>query len=227
MDLSLRPELTALPVRIAALPRHRGYPVPWFVAMVNGEPEFRLADARKWDEAIREERCWVCGQKLGQFKAFVLGPIGGVTRSTAEPPCHKECAEWSVMNCSFLVRPQMVRRENDLPGDITCPGEMLKRNPGVSLVWVAVMYQPFKDNQGGVLIEVGEPLQIQAYKAGRPATYAEVMESVNGGMPALVEMANQESTPALREKANKELIESLAVFTKLLRQNLPQEQIAS
>jgi hypothetical protein len=38
----LRPELTELPLRMRGLPLdERGYPVPWFVAWIDGKPEFR------------------------------------------------------------------------------------------------------------------------------------------------------------------------------------------
>src|SRR5437763_12378791 len=86
---TLRAELTKLPDRIAALPVFRGYPVPWFVAYPNGpegEPEFRTFDPKKWIAAVQEKRCWVCGQQLGAYLAFVLGPMCGITRTTSEPP---------------------------------------------------------------------------------------------------------------------------------------------
>ena len=73
----------------------RGYPVPWFVAWVDGIPEFRASDGEKFYLAIKKDLCWVCGNKLGAFKTFVSGPMCGINRNTAEPPCHLDCAEWS------------------------------------------------------------------------------------------------------------------------------------
>ena len=58
------------PARIARLPVHKGYPVPWFVAWIDGVPDFRVADGRKLWEAVRHSRCWVCGDKLGSKLAF-------------------------------------------------------------------------------------------------------------------------------------------------------------
>jgi hypothetical protein len=74
----LRRELPDLPPRIAKLPVDRGYPVPWFVAWVDGKPEFRVMDHRRLVRAIKESRCWVCGQKLGAIRAYVLGPMCAV-----------------------------------------------------------------------------------------------------------------------------------------------------
>lgn len=126
----LRPELSALPARIARLPLHRGYPVPWFVdSLPDGTPEFRAADLRKFGRAIKEHRCWVCGDYTGSLLAFVIGPMCAINRTSAEPPCHYDCAVWSVKNCPFLSRPRMVRRENDMPADAVAGEAGLKRNP--------------------------------------------------------------------------------------------------
>src|SRR5215831_3288717 len=118
MTTPLRSELTELPRRLKALPVDaRGYPVPWFVAWHDGVPDFRIADTAKWRRAVRERRCWVCGDRLGRYLAFVIGPMCGINRTTTEPPLHRECAEWSVMNCPFLVRPHAKRRENGITDD--------------------------------------------------------------------------------------------------------------
>src|SRR5438046_1182517 len=111
---SLRPEIEEPPAKMRALPVHRGYPVPWFVAWVNGEPEFRAADGKKWALAVTKHYCWVCGQSLGRYQTFVLGPMCGINRTSAEPPCHLECARYSAKNCPFLSKPHMTRRENGL-----------------------------------------------------------------------------------------------------------------
>jgi hypothetical protein len=163
----------------------RGYPVPWFVAWVNGEPEFRLLDPDKWLRATRNKLCWVCGERLGQYMAFVIGPMCGITRTTSEPPCHLECATWSAINCPFLARPNMVRRENDLPeSTIAPPGVHLDRNPGVMLVWISKRpYQIFKDHQGRPLIQVGDPDSMKWYTEGREATTPEVLNAIYAGLP--------------------------------------------
>lgn len=197
---TLRPELTALPARIAALPVFRGYPVPWFVAYPNGpegEPEFRTADAKKWIAAVQQKLCWVCGQKLGSFLAFTLGPMCGVTRSTSEPAAHQECALWSIHNCPFLTRPHMVRREEGLPdGTVDAPGMPLHRNPGVTLLWMTRNFSLFRAPDRRYLIRVGDPIEVACFAEGRRATRQEVDESIAGGLPKLIELAKLDGPEA-------------------------------
>lgn len=189
---AMLPNLQPLPDKMAHLPiDRRGYPVPWFVAMVNGEPEFRLADPEKYIRAVKEKLCWVCGGQLGRYMVFVIGPMCGINRTTSEPPCHRECALYSVQNCPFLTKPNMVRRENDLPPESGDPGgHMIKRNPGVSLVWTTESYSLFNDGHGMPLIEVGPPHHTEWFALGKPATRDQVVEAVETGLPALARLCD-------------------------------------
>lgn len=209
----LRPELKLpLPARIAELPRSRGFPIPWFVAWVNDLPEFRVASGMKWEAAIKYKLCWVCGKRLGAYIAFVLGPMCCISRTTAEPACHRECAEWSICNCPFLSRPDMRRRENDLPEEAeAAPGEMIRRNPGVTALWAARDFTTFPDSKGRPLIQVGEPLEVVWFAEGRIATRAEIDASVAGGLPNLEALAALDG-----ERGIKALAEQVAEFQKLL-----------
>lgn len=185
---NMRSDLYAIaPDRIRALPIDptRGYPVPFFVPWIDGVPEFRTAASSARARCISDSLCWVCGQKLGTFKAFTIGPMCAINRVTAEPPEHTECAIFSVKGCPFLSKPQMDRRENDLPElRNEAPGMMIRRNPGVSLIWVTKTFKEFLA-PGGKLISIGDPEDLTWWKEGRPATRAEVLFSVITGLPLL------------------------------------------
>src|SRR4249920_2430888 len=86
-----------MPSRIAALPHDdRGFPIPFFViTMPDGTRDFRIMDHVRRDKCIRSSLCWICGEKLGTYKAFVIGPMCTITRTSSEPPSHRECAEYS------------------------------------------------------------------------------------------------------------------------------------
>jgi len=207
----LRPELTPLPPRMIGLPvDERGYPVPWFVPWHDGKPEFRAMDARKWVRAVKQKLCWVCGGRLGQHSAFVVGPMCLVNLANSEPPSHLQCATWSAINCPFLSRPRMVRRENDLPEETEGPaGIAITRNPGVSAVYVTPDYRVFEDGSGKPLIRVSSICeQIEWYAEGRPATRAEVEHSIETGLPILMAIAHEEGPEAVAElKARAKAVE--------------------
>ena len=202
-----------LPLRLRKLPLDpRGYPVPWFVAWVNGEPEFRAADGRKFAQAVRQKLCWVCGEPLGRWLAFPIGPMCAITRTTAEPPCHTDCAEWSIRNCPFLSQPRQVRRDDHLPDGIREPaGNAIKRNPGVICLWITREYELSDDGKGRPLITVGRPERVSWWCEGRAATRAEVDASVESGLPILLNEAKRDGPFAI-EALGKQVNATAALF---------------
>jgi len=184
----------------------RGYPVSWFVAWQDGKPEFRAMDGEKWMQAVRFKLCWVCGKALGVYKTFVAGPMCGINRTSAEPPCHLECAQWSARNCPFLSNPQQSRRDLAGASLVDAPGFALQRNPGVTLLWTTKTYSIFNDGHGKPLITFGEPESVEWIAEGRKATREEIMNSIATGMPALVALAQQQ------EGAMKHLMETKERF---------------
>lgn len=200
-ELPVKVKLPPIPDRIKMLPvDYRGYPIPWFVAMVtqgDGEPysDFRMADVKKLSMAILQNLCWVCGQPTGKFKSFVLGPMCALNRNNAEPPCHKECATFSAMACPFITKPNMKRNEHDLPENMAAEaGIAIKRNPGCVCVWTTKSFTWFKHG-GGALFTPGEPVSTEWYAEGRTATREEVLASVESGVPILLDMAAKDSNP--------------------------------
>lgn len=208
----MRPELEPLPDRMKhLLVDERGYPVPWFVPWFGGKPEFRGMDGAKRLRAIRDGRCWVCGSSLYREPlAFVVGPMCGINRTTAEPPCHVECATWSARNCPFLTQRELKRREDERTQSGTFPGVAIKRNPGVALVWVCTGYSTFNDGRGDFLIKLGEPTSLAFWSHGRMATRAEILESIESGFPLLAGMVTGDA------EATAELLRMKADFEQLL-----------
>lgn len=221
---ALRPGLPPLPDRIKKLPvDERGYPVPWFVEWINGKPEFRIADGRKKVQAVNEHLCWVCGQRLGTYLCFVIGPMCAVNRITSEPPTHRECAEWSAQACPFLSRPHSKRREAAMPEeakDAGSAGIMIKRNPGVTLLWITKGYR-IKRVDNGFLFELGQPRESVAIAEGRTATAEELRDSIMSGLPLLREIAEQDTTPGAVAHLNGSIREA----GKLLGLDLPFEPV--
>jgi hypothetical protein len=216
MDLDSIPDV---PPRIRALPRdHRGYPVPWFVAWVDGEPLFPCIETTKVTRAWREQRCWVCGELLGRWKASVIGPMCAITRTISEPQSHVDCARFSALHCPFLSRPQMKRVPlKKIPDSAAAPaGVGIARNPGATLVWIeTARTEPFRA-AGGYLFHLGEPDSVEWYARGRRATRAEVIRSIDTGLPLLVDQCNAEPPGAPRGAALAELAKRRVAVDRLL-----------
>jgi hypothetical protein len=192
-------DLTDCPPKVRALPRDSaGHPVPFFVAWVDGKPDFRVVEPERLKACVQRKLCWVCGKLLLGSGAFVIGPMCVVNRNTAEPPCHRACASWSARNCPFLVTPGKERREAYLPDGHAPPaGLMIVRNPGVACVYVSATWGWYA-HEGGVLFDLGQPLDVEWWREGRPATREEVAMSIETGLPALMEVA-EEDGPAAKE----------------------------
>lgn len=197
----LKPTLPAVPRRMQKLHiEERGYPTPWFVQWIEGKPDFRVMDAAKRVRAVNEKLCWLCGEPLGVNLAFLIGPMCAINLVSAEPPSHRDCAEFAVKACPFLAMPKMVRRESGLPENYSdqVGGVMIKRNPGVILLWITKGYRVVKDDEGFVL-RLGAPTEVAWYREGRFATRAEVLESIESGLPALQGPIEAETDLTLRE----------------------------
>jgi hypothetical protein len=187
-----------LPERMRRLPiSPQGFPVPWFVARIDGQYDFRAIGQDKLARAVKQRLCWLCGETLGRHLAFVIGPMCAINRVSSEPPCHLECAEYAVKACPFLTQPRMRRNEKDLPaGEIA--GVAIMRNPGATLIWITRTFRVFRPDRrkAGVLFQLGNPEHVFYYCEGRPATRAEVLESINSGMVFLRGEATREGAAA-------------------------------
>jgi hypothetical protein len=189
-----------MPDRIKRLPvSPKGFPVPWFVAWINGAPDFRMISQGKIETAVKKRRCWVCGEPLGVNLAMTLGPMCAINRTISEPPSHRECAIYSAMACPFLSNPRMRRNEHNLPEDRQdAAGNGIKRNPGAVAVWITNKYRPFRPHTGGVLFTFDYPSEVLWFANGRKATREEVDASINSGLPILFEDAAKEGPEAMR-----------------------------
>src|SRR5215467_7036859 len=110
------PAITKLkmPLRFHKLPiSENGFPVPKFVSFIDGKPDFRVVDGRYVLEAIKRRLCWLCGETLGRYMSFVIGPMCAVNRVSSEPPSHFECAQFAVQACPFLTQPRRPRNVHD------------------------------------------------------------------------------------------------------------------
>ncbi len=190
-----------LPERMKSLPvDHRGFPVPWFVAWQEGKPIFPAMDPEKMARAIKYGNCWVCGERLGRFKTYVVGPMCLINRISSEPPSHIQCAEFAAKNCPFLANPRMGRVPIEKFGGCAenVAGTMLERNPGATAL-IECQGPIFWHRDGpGVLFDIKPISRVDWWALGRRATRAEVDASLESGLSILREMAEDEGLSAVK-----------------------------
>ncbi|MDA4845968.1 hypothetical protein [Hoeflea poritis] len=191
-----------MPPRIAKLRRdERGFPIPYFVAYYDGKPDFRVADENKLRKAIEHDHCWICGEKVGKYKAFVIGPMCGINRTISEPPQHRDCAIFAARNCPFLANPMAKRNERGLPYERKdAPGKSIRRNPGACGVWISKHPSMFRPRRGnaGILFDIGDPVEVLWFCEGREATLGEIRNSIETGLPILFKDAQSQGEDAVR-----------------------------
>lgn len=165
-----------MPDRIARLERDpRGYPIPWFAHRpADGTIDFRVMDPGRFVLAVKEHRCWVCGDRLGKFIAFVGGPLSAAQRIYSDPPSHVECAAFSAKVCPFLTIPTAQRREANKPAHVEMPGQQVIENHEVTGIPITIGYSMLPQ---GVLT-AKEPREIRWYHGGRPAKRSEVQHAI-------------------------------------------------
>lgn len=228
----IRPGLPPLPARMRSLPvDDRLYPVPYFVAWVDGKPDHRVMDGSKLPNALKFGLCWMCGQPTGAFKTFCIGPMCCITRTISEPPSHLDCVRFAAIACPFLTLPRAQRRTANMPAEaIDSAGVGLKRNPGAVCLWTVKKFQIWRDPRGGVLFNLPDALSVEWYAEGRMALRSEVDESIRTGLPLLEEQAKAEdvarSVRGLKPNAMADLTVRITRETAWLdKQSWPAEEI--
>lgn len=202
-----------IPIRMRKLPiSDKGFPIPAFVCWLDpngggylgeGAPgavrDFRIINHEYLDRVFRLSRCWICGEPLGRFRVFAIGPMCAVNRVTMEPPNHRDCVEYAVRCCPFMVRPRMRRNAKDMPtAERHIPGLHVDRNPGAYCLYQTETYHRFKA-AGGALIRLGVPQRVDWWMEARAATREEVLTAIDSGMPSLMKVARIEGEEAVAE----------------------------
>jgi hypothetical protein len=204
--MSVRLNFPEMPKRISSLPvSEKGYPVPFFVSYFDGKPDFRIMDQAKMHRCVRDGLCWICGQKLGRHKAFSSGPLLAVSKLSAEPPSHVDCAVFAAQTCPFMLLPKSKRREANKPKEARVMGGdvIMERNPGATLVWITHSYSII-DHGDDVFFQIGEPSNVAWYSEGKLASRSAAKDALDGSVDASIEkmmVDNPRQVANLKESA--------------------------
>lgn len=107
------------PYLIAALPHHKGLPVPAMVQFdALGVPDFKIIDMEKWGALMSARKCGICGHTMGEFVWFVGGPMCHLNRLFTDLPMHHPCAVYALKVCPYLAMPRyrFVMRDVEIDG---------------------------------------------------------------------------------------------------------------
>lgn len=166
--------LPSLPPRMTALPRDAdGQPIPYLLTRVASKFDSTLGPDLALTTLFAQKRCWLCGEQLGRYAAFVGDTLISVTRVSRIPPAHHDCAKYAAL--TGLLQPKTLK---------------------VSLVWVTRDYGMRRTADGHVFA-VGDAEQAFWFADGRGATREEVTTAMQEALPDLYEVAKKSGDAAL------------------------------
>ena len=135
----------------------RGYPIPYFVPIVNGKPEFRYQDIFKREACLKRKLCSICGKKL--FKKsywFISGPWGLKNKTASDAPMHEDCARFSIATCPHLIY-QKADRRTDIPAD----SPLIAEKPDIIFLIKADKYEAKKTEKHKIIFF--RPVYVEDY----------------------------------------------------------------
>jgi hypothetical protein len=96
-----------VPARMQALEKDkRGFPVPYVVLRdKHGVPQFQINDELRVRQALAQDLCAICGEKMNDDKWLVGGPQSAFHPQGAyiDTPTHHACLEYALKVCPYLA----------------------------------------------------------------------------------------------------------------------------
>ena len=186
---NLRDDVERLPLRMASLKiDDNGMPIIW--AQGDGTTIDAAMNSECIKTATQRKLCCICGEKLGVYACFLGGIMVGLTRSSNEPPAHRECARWMACNTPLLIQ-----------------------QPAV-LLWITDKYEVLLDDKQQIVFSLGEPTATEFYTDKRKSTRDEVLAAVQGGLPGVLELISKTDVGDLtpEDVLEKMLVRYIEVF---------------
>ncbi len=114
--------------------------------------------------------------------------------ATPEPPCHYECALFSVRNCPHLSTSASVfsAKYDDAAG-YAPQANISKVRSDATAIWMTKGRIPAPFRAGhGILFELQGPERLEWYVGGSPASVGEVRQALDAVLPTLRRTAERE-----------------------------------
>lgn len=159
----------SLPLHMQSLARdHRGYPIPEFAAIVEGQVDFRVVDPQRWFDCLTQKRCAICGKKMEGLATFVGGPMSMQHRMFNDAPMHHDCATYAMQACPMLAAPKFAYAKH--VGGVEVNPNMSTERPEMFGLGMASMYQTVRQGQGLAIIVWKWERDIEWWKHGKKIT---------------------------------------------------------
>lgn len=196
MSETIKRKAIEIPLSLRSRPIYNGYIVPWFVSWYVGDrqvnenepgarPSFPTIDIGRLHTCRKFNKCWICGAKLGTYKAFVFGPASAISATSMEPPSHRDCARYAVQVCPHLINEnarytldrgnyRMKEGEEQMPG-------ISPEHPGLIVIYIVKMYGfRMQDRARGLgIFELPfEPESIEFWYEGHKATIEQAANAI-------------------------------------------------
>lgn len=143
-----------LPERVALRPRdERGYPILFTTPVIDGKPDFFTIGTAMVAQCHAEGLCGICGQVISHHGDgetdckpyyFIGGPysteVSGVFN---DPPMHKDCAEFAMRVCPWMIMHNYKRPKEYVQTPIQVEGTILedRARPVVLILSKALNYE--------------------------------------------------------------------------------------
>jgi hypothetical protein len=185
-------KLPDMPDRIARRPRDkRGYPIPWNVLRADdGTAFFTINDDRRSADALREQRCPLCGERLGKWKWWVGGPRSAFDLHGwfLDLPGHYECMKFALETCPYLAAPKYLGRIDVVnPAKLPAEAHVLldeTQIPERPEVFVAIASDQYEFSERGPLFPYTRParpvLAVAFWRHGKRIHESEALPILRG-----------------------------------------------
>lgn len=163
------------PERVKRLPRHGGFPIPYFALVKDGVPDFRVFDPEHYRLAIAKSLCGICGVHLGRKIFFIGGMSVIMSREFKDLPMHIDCAIFSLNICPFLSDEERDFSDRDYPAGYIVQDKYTRVvHPKISLLYMTDGYSIKLTEVDGQVVSVrivaNKPKEIKFYQAGEVIT---------------------------------------------------------
>ncbi|MCB2109331.1 MAG: hypothetical protein KDE14_16600 [Rhodobacteraceae bacterium] len=178
----------------------RGYPVPYFASYFDGKPDFRVIDRDKVIATATGKCCTICGGPLNGEAYFAVGPKALILTCATDGPSHKDCIEYAIRTCPFILNPNARARRSGLPEHPAIREQAIPERPPIYGV-VSVRGDVKIDNSHITILCSWDQADYRFSKDGKwiePAEARPFIETAIGELQAEIE--NGPRPPAIPEE---------------------------